>query len=143
MLESSQTNNTKTKSDKTVMTRWSHDELFDAGFVGVPTHFLELYSHLKPPLTSGEALFIIQLMNFKWDAKNPFPSYKTLATRMGLSTKAVQRHASTLESKRYLDRIQRIGDSNQFDLSKLFDALLQAKQKVTKRTRGKGGKTNE
>ncbi len=125
----------KTNSIKTVMTRWKHDELFDDGFVGVPTHFLRLYSLLKPPMTSGEALFVIQLMSFKWDEANPFPSYKLLAERMGVSSKATQRHAATLESKGYLNRIPRIGTSNEFDLSPLFDAVLNMQRIVPKRLR--------
>jgi DNA-binding transcriptional MocR family regulator len=88
-----------------------------------------LYSKLNPPLTSGEALFIIQLMNFKWNKRAPFPSYGLLAKRMGLSDKAVRRHAAALEAKKYLYRIQRVGATNKFDLSKLFDALLEAKAK--------------
>ena len=125
----------KTNSINTVMTRWNHDELFDDGFVGVPTHFLRLYSLLKPPLTSGEALFVIQLMNFKWDTLNPFPSYKLLAERMGVSAKATQRHAATLESKKYLRRIPRIGTSNEFDLTPLFDAILNLKKVIPKRVK--------
>jgi hypothetical protein len=125
----------KTNSVKTVKTRWKHDELFDDGFVGVPTHFLRLYSLLQPPLTSGEAMFIIQLMNFKWDELNPFPSYKLLAERMGVSSKATQRHAATLESKKYLKRIARVGTSNEFDLSQLFDAVLNLQRTVPKRLR--------
>ena len=129
--------------DFTAKARWKHPELFDAGFVSVPTHFLELYSKLNPPLTSGEALFIIQLMDFKWTKAAPFPSYNTLAKRMGLSDKAVRRHAATLESKRYLQRIQRVGATNQFDLSKLFDALATAKEKHRKQTDVNGGDEND
>jgi hypothetical protein len=129
---------------KTVMARWTHSELFDGGFVGVPTRFLELYPKLKPSLTSGEAIFVIQLMSFKWDEKDPFPSYKTLGERMGTSAKTAQRHAATLEGKKYLTRIQRIGDSNKFDLSKLFNALLVAKnQAASKGRKIKRGKKND
>lgn len=128
---------------KTVMARWTHTELFDAGFVGVPTRFLELYPKLKPSLTSGEAIFVIHLMSFKWDAEDPFPSYKRLGERMGTTSKTAQRHATSLEAKKYLTRIQRIGDSNKFDLSRLFDALLKAKSQIGKETKTKRGNRND
>lgn len=134
MVETStETESKNTISNPSVFTRWNHSELFDEGFVGIPTHFLELYSQLNPPLTSGEAMFVIHLMNFKWDKNAPFPSYKILAERMGVSDKAVRRHAQALESKKYLLRIQRIGGTNKFDLSKLFDALLEVKRKPKRR----------
>jgi DNA-binding MarR family transcriptional regulator len=104
--------------------RWKHERLFDRGFVVLPTHFLESYSLLNPPITSGEALLVIHLMNFKWTDKAPFPGYSRLAKRMGVTDKAVRRHAASLEAKKYLQRIQRIGSTNQFDLTPLFDALL-------------------
>lgn len=103
--------------------RWEFPELLENGFVPVPDSFLQLYSKLVPPLTSGEALFVIQLMNFKWDKQAPFPSYHTLAKRMGISDKMARRHAASLESKKYLLRISRIGGTNRFNLSNLFAAL--------------------
>lgn len=133
---------TKPLNERSVTSRWHHAELFDEGFVGVPIHFLELYSQLNPPLTSGEALFVIHLMSYKWDKSAPFPSYKVLAQRMGLSDKAVRRHAQALHHKKYLRRIERIGTSNKFDLSKLFDALLEAKQRLRKRIKQKKGESN-
>ena len=115
--------------DRSVIARWKHEELFNSGFVNVPTQFLELYTKLQPPLTSGEALFVIQLMSFKWGKAAPFPGYKRLGERMGLSTKALQRNAAALEHKNYLRRIVRKGSSNKFDLTPLFDALLSAHKK--------------
>ena len=127
-----------------IKARWNHEELFDVGFVAVPAHFLELYSQLNPPLTSGEALFVIQLMNFKWSDKNPFPSYMVLAKRMGVTDKAVRRYAAALESKKYLVRKRRIGKTNTFDLTKLFDVLLDAKYKIGRKPmKKKGVKPNE
>lgn len=111
--------------------RWKHEEIFDAGFLQVPNTFLELYANLKPiPLSAGEALFVLHLMTFKWTSSDPYPSYERLAKRMGLTTKAVRRYAQTLEAKNYLKRETRKGQTNKFDLSKLFDALLEAKQKA-------------
>jgi hypothetical protein len=99
-------------------------KLAGTGFVAVVRGFLDNYSILKPyPLTSGEALFIIHLMRFKWGEEAPFPTYKTLASLMGISTKMARRHAQSLQQKKYLIREIRKGSPNKFDLHPLFEAL--------------------
>ena len=104
----------------------------------MPTLFLHHYAHLKPhPLSPGEALFVLHLMEFKWDAKAPFPGYKTLAGRMGLSDKMVRRYAQSLETKKYLNRVVRVGRTNRFDLTPLFDALSKAVDQEQKRDQKK------
>jgi hypothetical protein len=104
--------------------RWKHAALLQGGYLVVPTAYLRHYAHLKPySLTSGEALFVLHLMEFKWDADAPFPGYKTLAARMGISDKMARRHAQNLETKGYLRRVMRTGQTNRFDLTPLFDAL--------------------
>ena len=71
-------------------------------------------------------MLVIQIMDFKWDAKDPFPSCKLLAQRMGVGDKRVRRLAQSLEGKGYLRRKMRMSTTNQYDLNPLFDALLQA-----------------
>ena len=121
--------NKSTSADKspsrTFVQRWGgHDELFDRGFVVVPSTFFRNYSRLKPhPLSGGEALFVLHLMEFKWDAAQPFPGYKTLGQRMGVSDKMVRRYAQGLEAKGFLRRRVRVGRTNLFDLTPLFAAL--------------------
>jgi DNA-binding MarR family transcriptional regulator len=115
------------RSIRALAIRWKHSELFARGFVAVPTLFLHHYAHLKPhALSPGEALFVIHLMEFKWDEKAPFPGYATIAARMGISDKMARRHAQSLETKKYLRRVKRSGHTNRFDLTPLFDALLKA-----------------
>jgi hypothetical protein len=107
--------------------RWKHADLFAFGFLSVPAVFLQHYATLKPyPLTTSEAMFVLQLMSFKWDAKAPFPSYRTLAARMGVTEKMARRYAKQIEEKGYLRRASRVGRTNAFDLNPLFDALLTA-----------------
>lgn len=107
--------------------RWKHEVLFEKGYVVVPTLFLRHYTQLKPfPLNTGEALFVLHLMEFKWDSNDPFPGYKTIARRMGISDKMARRHAQSLEIKKYLRRKMRVGQTNRFDLNPLFDALVKA-----------------
>lgn len=129
------------ESARSFVKRWKHQSLFARGFLVVPTLFLHHYAHLKPhPLSPGEALFVLHLMEFKWDAKAPFPGYKTLATRMGLSDKMVRRYAQSLETKKYLRRVVRVGQTNRFDLTPLFDALSKAVNQEQKRERQKGSR---
>jgi len=114
----------KSKPKRTFIERWKHEALFKRGFVVVPTFFLQHYADLKPEITPGEAMFILHLMEFKWDADHPYPGYKTLARRMGRSEKAVQGHAQSLQIKGYLRRQLRRAETNKFDLNPLFDVLL-------------------
>ncbi|HKR59113.1 MAG TPA: helix-turn-helix domain-containing protein [Pyrinomonadaceae bacterium] len=113
--------------DRSVGTRWKHPELFAKGYLALPILFLHVYATLKPyPLTVGEAMFVLHLMEYKWDERSPFPSYKALAKKMAVSDKMVRRHAQSLEAKKYLRRVARVGNTNEFDLTPLFDALLKA-----------------
>lgn len=98
----------------------------ERGHVAVVRSFLRHYSSLKPfPLTSGEALFVIHIMDFKWGKAAPWPSYKTLAALMGVSEKMVRRHAQSLEVKGYLKRhiCKSKWKTNLFDLTPLFAAV--------------------
>jgi DNA-binding MarR family transcriptional regulator len=117
----------KSGVDRSLVARWKHEEVFDQGFVAVPTRFLQLYAHLKPhPLSAGEALFALELMSFKWTADAPFPGYKRIAKRMGLTDKMVRKYAQSLEAKGYVKREKRVSLTNRFDLTGLFDALRAA-----------------
>jgi hypothetical protein len=108
--------------------RWGgHKSLFTEGWVGVPGTFLRLYSYLRPyPLTVGEAMFVLELMVYKWSPNPPFPGYKLLSHRMGVTEKMVSCYAASLEEKGYLLRRPRIGGNNTFDLNPLFAALTAA-----------------
>jgi hypothetical protein len=123
--------------NRKLATRWGGQEsLFTRpeGWVGVPDAFLRLYAKLKPyALTVGEAMFVLELMAYKWSENAPFPSYKSLAARMGVTDKMVRRYAANLEGKGYLVRQARIGSTNTFNLDLLFAALaaaLEAEKKL-------------
>ncbi len=123
--------------DRSFVARWKHEALLSKGYVPVPVHFLESYAQLKPfSLTPGEAMFVLHLMQFKWDDAAPFPGYKRLAVQMGISHKMARTHAKSLETKKLLRREMRIAQTNRFDLTPLFDALnkaVVARQKKDKR----------
>lgn len=104
----------------------------------IADEFLQSYAHLEPPITSLEAMLIIQLIQHKWDAKAPFPGFKTLADRMGLTPTSVRNHARSLEKKGYLRREMRQAQTNRFHLDGLFKKLEEfQKAKPPKRSREK------
>ena len=70
-------------------------------------------------------MFIIHLFQFKWNEEAPFPSYRTLASMMGISEKSAKRYARQLQIKGYLLRAKREGRTNKFDLTNLINALEQ------------------
>jgi hypothetical protein len=104
--------------------RWGgNPRIFADGFLGVPTKFLRQYASLRPPLTSGEALFVLQLMTFKWESAAPYPSYQRIANAMGVTDKMARRYAQKLQKKGYLIRLFQDRAPNKFDLTGLFKAL--------------------
>ncbi len=134
------------EKDRSLAARWKHLGLFAKGWVPVPVHFLELYAQLKPfSLTAGEAMFVLHLMQFKWDDAAPFPGYKRIAAQMGISHKMARTHAKSLETKKLLRREMRISQTNRFDLTPLFDALNDvltgAKEKPKRRSVRRVNKT--
>lgn len=106
--------------------RWGgHPVLFSEGYLSVPNRFLRRYASLKPALTPGEALFVLQLMTFKWDNAAPFPAYGRIAKAMGVTDKMARRYAQGLQKKGYLVRQFQRRAPNKFDLTGLFQALAE------------------
>ena len=69
-----------TTVNRRLVARWGgHEGLLarPEGWVGVPDAFLRQYARLKPyGLTVGEAMFVLQLMAYKWSDEAPFPSLR-------------------------------------------------------------------
>lgn len=74
-------------------------------------------------ITPAEVVFLLQVMSFKWDKEDPYPSYKTIAKQMGVSEPYVRKIARRLEEKSLLVRRTREGTTNKFDLTPLFEEL--------------------
>jgi DNA-binding MarR family transcriptional regulator len=53
----------------------------------------------------------------------PFPGFKRLAKRMGMTPTGVRAHARNLQKKGFLRRVKRPGKANLFDLDPLFEKL--------------------
>jgi hypothetical protein len=127
--------NKSSKKKYSFKEKWA-PELERDGYVQVSTFFLENYFRLKPyELTHGEAMFVIHLMQHKWGTDAPFPSYKTIAQRMGVSTKTVRRMAASLQLKKYIKREVRIGTTNRFHLQNLMTALVALRAKLPRTVR--------
>jgi hypothetical protein len=109
-------------AQRVVAARWT-PALTNGGWTPVSDYFLDSYRKLNPTISSNEALLIIHLMRHKWDEAPPFPGFKTIAKRMGLTATSVRNHARSLEKKGYLLREKRVGTTNLFDLTPLFQAL--------------------
>jgi hypothetical protein len=110
------------KKKRSAIERWgNHPNLFSAGFLVVPVKFLTNYSVLG--VSTNEAMFLLQLMTFKWDSAAPYPSYGRIARRMGISEKMARRYAKGLEQKGLLRRMFQNRAPNRFDLSALFQAV--------------------
>src|SRR6266478_5269570 len=105
--------NSGSTPDRSLAARWGSAHVFSEGFLAVPATLLRHYNKLN--LSNSELVFILQLMSFKWNETAPYPSYGTLAVRMGITTEMARRHAKSLEEKGLLKRVTRTGQSNAFD----------------------------
>ena len=116
-----------------VATRWTQ-QLAKLGWTPVADFFLDNYHRMTPPLKYSEAMLVIHIMRHKWDASAPYPAFKTLATRMGISPQAARILARSLQTKGYLHREFKTGETNRFHFGKLFAALetLYAKDLIAK-----------
>jgi hypothetical protein len=105
--------------------RWT-PLLVAEGWTSVSNVFLRLYSKLNPPLSYGEAMFVIHLVQYKWDESAPYPSLTTIADRMAVSAGTARSFARSLERKGYLRREEITGKANKYHLDPLFKALEDA-----------------
>ena len=111
----------KAKADgRQVADRWT-GMLATGGWTPVPDHFLANYHRLN--ITPTEAMVIVHLVSFKWSDAAPFPSLRTIATRMGLTPPSVRTHVRKLEKRGFLKRQYRTGSTSRFHLRGLFDQL--------------------
>ena len=114
--------------DRSVAVRWT-EKLASAGYSPVPSYFLKNYHRLRPHagadgLTSTEAMIILQIMDFRWDARAPFPTVTTIAKQMGLQARTVRAAIARMESLKYIRRqLAANGGPNRYHFDGLFAAL--------------------
>jgi predicted transcriptional regulator len=123
---------TERPEQRDVAARWT-PHLATGGWTPVVDYFLDHYRELG--ITNLEAIFLVHLIRFKWTTQMPFPGFKRLAKKMGISATAARGHARRLEKKGLLKRMERVGSTNRFDLTGLFQGLerLQLKKGETEK----------
>ena len=97
------------------------------GFSIVPSLLLRAQQRLG--LNPTQLATLVQLCDFWWDSeRKPYPSKATLAERLGLSPRQVQRHIAELETAGLVKRTQRRlshggKTTNSYDLGGLVKRL--------------------
>lgn len=113
-----------------VARRWSPVVVKQLGFTPVATYFLRNYTRLK--ITPIEAMVLIHVISYQWDARPPFPSLPRLAKELGLSTVQVRTHIRSLEKKEVLRRERKHGRASRLHLDglrlKLANLIKQDRQ---------------
>jgi len=102
------------------------DDLMESGFTAVPNLVLENYAALG--ITPTEMMFIIQVWQYWWRIRDPYPSLNTIAEKLGVSRRQTQRYADGLRTKGLLETSQRyvegIGQlTNEYDFTPLLRAI--------------------
>lgn len=105
--------------------KWGADVMAQ-NYCMVPSLLLRAQRRLG--LSAQQLALIIHLCDFWWyDDKLPWPKKETLAERLGLTEKQIQRIVRALEERGYLKRIRRTTrhgqTSNGYDLSGLAEKL--------------------
>jgi predicted transcriptional regulator len=124
---------------ETLEEKWGNDSM-SMGWTAIPTLLLFLQSDLKiSPLGLN---IILNLVSHWWDSEeNPYPSQESLAKRMGVSKRSVQREVANLVSLGLIEkRSTKASDNkykgrNTYDLTNLVKILNDKKQESPKKTR--------
>ncbi|MGB0083754.1 MAG: helix-turn-helix domain-containing protein [Rhodomicrobiaceae bacterium] len=97
------------------------------GYTMLPNLLMQAQGRLK--IGHAEFNVLVQLISHWWEAdKDPYPAKETIARRMGLSSRQVQRYLTNLENGGILKRIERFSGrkaqiANAYDLSALVQKL--------------------
>ncbi len=106
------------KQDKTkIFQIWG--EVLDEGFTSVPNLLLKYRSNIG--LKPKHIMLIIDIMSFKWDSENPYPSYFTLAKRAGVEERSVKRITQDLEEFGLLIKTPRFDEETGAQVTTVFD----------------------
>ncbi|WP_460421564.1 helix-turn-helix domain-containing protein [Pseudomonas sp. ZL2] len=123
--------------DKSIADRWGKD-LTASGWTAIPNVLFEYSQELG--LKTLDMVIILHLAGYWWRKGNdPFPSKATLARKIGVEPRTVQRAIAELESKGYIERTKRFATSGgNLSNSYSFDGLIKtartfAKQMIAER----------
>lgn len=124
-----------TKAKRASERKWGK-AVMDLGFCIVPSLLLKAQRRLK--LSPAQLAVLMHLADYWWDVdRKPYPSKKTLADRLGLSPRQVQRYIAELEAAGLVQRIERRAKhrgklSNEYDLSGLVARLKELEPEFRK-----------
>jgi DNA-binding transcriptional regulator YhcF (GntR family) len=97
------------------------------GITSIPSILYRYGSALG--LSPQDRDFIGHCLSYKWTSDDPWPAMRTIADRMGVSLRTVNRIAKHLVDKGYLEREARVGtygkEPSILNFSGLWDALVQ------------------
>jgi hypothetical protein len=94
-------------------------DILDEGFTSVPNILLRYRSKLG--IKPHHLALIIDIMSFKWDSENPFPSYSTLAQRANMTDRGIRKTIHELERLNLLIRTQRFDEESGAQITTIFD----------------------
>lgn len=116
----------KRKKRRELVRKWGKP-VIDAGFTSIPSLLIINQCELK--LDPVDMCILLHLAQHWWKANElPFPRKKTMAERIGVDQRTVQRHLTGLEKRGYIKRITRTNHhlgrlANGYDLRPLADLL--------------------
>lgn len=106
------------KQDKTKIVQiWGN--ILDEGFTSVPNILLKYRNNIG--IKAQHLSLVIDIMSFKWDTENPFPSYSTLAKRAGVAERTIKRVTQDLEELNLLIRTPRFDNRTGAQITTIFD----------------------
>ena len=76
------------------------DDVFEEGFTASPNIFMNNYAKLG--LSDAQAMFVLQILKFKWGKEDPYPSKETLACTMSASKITVSRYLSYFRERGFM-----------------------------------------
>lgn len=94
--------------NETIVAIWG-TAILDEGNLSVPNIILDHQKDLN--LTPEELNLLLQVFRHKFNRKLPFPSESTIAERMGMSLRQIQRISSSLRTKNFL--VKKMGSKHQ------------------------------
>jgi hypothetical protein len=126
-----------------LITKWGN-EVFDDGVMNAPQCIARYGNRF---LSGGELSFIMCLMSYKYDNRNPFPSQEQIAKDMGVQLRQVERWVSSLFNNKGLINIYErylengVRTSNEYDFAPLLEKCLEESRKEKAKNQPKVKKT--
>lgn len=94
----------------------------EKGFLPVANIFL--LNYLKLGLTMEEAMLTIQILQYGRSKRLPYPKVSLLASLTGKTQNTLRKYIASLREKGMLITKSRVGRSNYYDFTPLFDKLV-------------------